>query len=221
MKKVGVLLSGCGFLDGAEIREAVLTLLALDKLGKGIEVVVMAPDEKQHHVVNHNTQTPIEGSRNILEESARIARGKIKSLTAVKSEELDALLIPGGYGVAKNLCSFAFKGANGEVLPEVRSLLEKMYAKQAPMGAICIAPALMALVLGHKGIALTIGEDAETAAEIQKTGAQHVVCPVDQICVDEAHKIVSTPAYMYDQANLYDISQGIEKCVGQVLSWIK
>ncbi len=221
MKKIGVLLSGCGFLDGAEIRESVLTLLALDKLRERHphEVVMFAPNIPQHHVVDHLVKTPVDGQRNVLAESARIARGNILDLAKVNPSELAGLIMPGGYGVAKNLCSFAFKGAAGEVNPAVRSLVEGLHASRRPIGAVCIAPALVALVLGRHGVEVTIGNDRETAAEIAKTGARHQECEVHDICVDATHKVVSTPAYMFDGAPMHRIGEGIEKCVAQVLAW--
>jgi enhancing lycopene biosynthesis protein 2 len=222
MKRIGVILSGCGYLDGSEIREAVLTLLALDKHGKDVEVLCMAPNMKHHQITNHLNQQPQNDSeRNILEESARIARGKIYDVQSVDPASLDALILPGGYGAAKNLCTFAEKGAKAEVLPAVKHLITSLHEDKRPIGAICIAPALLALTLGSQGIKLTIGNDEATAGQIRETGAKHENCTVEQVCVDEAHRIVSTPAYMYDDASLFAIFTGIEKCVSQVLSWTK
>ena len=216
MKTIGVLLSGCGFLDGAEIRESVLTLLALDQ--DDIKVTIMAPDQKQYHVVDHVKSDEVKGTeRNLFEESARIARGEIVPLNKVEAKDLDALVIPGGFGVAKNLCEFAFKGHQAKVQEEVKKLILDLHKDKKPLGAICIAPALMGLVLGDKGVEVTIGDDKETAQEIEKTGAKHFSKKVNEIHVDEKNKVVSTPAYMYGDARLTHISQGIRRCVEKVL----
>ena len=217
-KKIGVLLSGCGYLDGAEIREAVLTLLALDK--DGVEVSIFAPNEGQHHVVNHlEADESKNEKRNTFIEAARIARGQITPLENVKSDELDGLIIPGGYGVAKNLCEFAFKGHQATTDEKVKNLILDIYKAKKPIGALCIAPVLIGLVLGEHGVQVTIGNDIETAQEIEKTGAKHINKDAHEAHADESHKIVSTPAYMYGEARLSDINQGIIKCVDQVLEW--
>ena len=144
-KKIGVLLSGCGYLDGAEIREAVLTLLALDR--EGVEVSIFAPNENQHHVVNHLKADETKGEqRNAFLEAARIARGQITPLENIKSEELDGLVIPGGYGVAKNLCQFAFKGHQAQTSEKVKNLILDLHKSNKPIGALCIAPALICLL---------------------------------------------------------------------------
>lgn len=216
MKTVGVLLSGCGYLDGAEIRESVLTLLALDQ--DDVKVTIMAPDQKQYHVVDHAKSDEVKGlERNLFEESARIARGEIVPLDKVEAKDLDALVIPGGFGVAKNLCEFAFKGHQAKVQEDVKKLILDLHKDKKPLGAICIAPALMGLALGDKGVEVTIGDDKETAQEIEKTGAKHFSKKVNEIHVDEKNKVVSTPAYMYGDARLTHISQGIRRCVEKVL----
>ena len=160
-KKVGVLLSGCGVFDGTEIHEAVLTLLFLDR--KGIEIVCMAPDIKQAHVVNHLTQEEMKETRNVLLESARIARGEIKNLKDVKSADLDALIIPGGFGAAKNLSEFAFKGPGGAVNADVKRLLDEMLSDEKPIGAICIAPATVGMALKDRSPTLTVGMHEESS----------------------------------------------------------
>lgn len=218
-KKIGVLLSGCGYLDGAEIREAVLTLLALDK--DGVEVSIFAPNERQHHVVNHLEANESKNEqRNTFIEASRIARGQITPLENVKSDELDGLVIPGGYGVAKNLCEFAFKGHQATTNEKVKNLILDIHKAKKPIGALCIAPALVSLVLGEHGVQVTIGNDKETAQEIEKTGAKHINKDPHEAHADQNHKVVSTPAYMYGEARLSDINQGIQKCVNQVLEWI-
>jgi enhancing lycopene biosynthesis protein 2 len=214
MVKVGVLLSGCGVFDGAEIHEAVLTLLALDKAGA--EIVCMAPNMDQVHVINHLTQEVMNEKRNVLVESARIARGAIKDLREVRASDIDALIIPGGYGAAKNLSDFAFKGAAATVHPEVQGLLNDMASAGKPIGAICIAPATLTKALADRQPEVTIGTDKDTASAIEAMGGQHKACTVDMIHLDSKNKIVSTPAYMLGPS-IKDVAQGIEKLVTKVL----
>jgi enhancing lycopene biosynthesis protein 2 len=217
-KKVGVLLSGCGVFDGSEIHEAVLTLLALDRAGA--EAVCMAPNMEQLHVINHLTQEQTQENRNVLVESARIARGKIKNLMDVKASDLDALIMPGGMGAAKNLSNFALQGADAQVNPEVKRLLNEMVSAAKPIGAICIAPATLTKALSDKKPQVTIGKDLNTAQAIEKMGGEHKNCSVDMIHVDENNNIVSTPAYMLGPG-IKDIAVGIEKLVNKVVSMIK
>ncbi|HOT02150.1 MAG TPA: isoprenoid biosynthesis glyoxalase ElbB [Acidobacteriota bacterium] len=220
MPKVGVVLSGCGVFDGSEIHEAVLTLLALDR--RGAEVVCMAPASDQAHVVDHARGDVSAGERrNLLVESARIARGVIRDISGVRAVELDALVLPGGYGAAKNLSDFASKGADCAVHPEVARLILEMHAAGKPIGAICIAPAVLARVLGQKRIAarLTIGTDAGTAGAIVAMGGIHVTCPVRECVVDREHKIVSTPAYMLAQ-RIAEVADGIDGAVAALLALI-
>lgn len=217
-KKVGVLLSGCGVFDGSEIHEAVLTLLALDRAGA--ETVCMAPDMDQLEVINHLTQERTKEKRNVLVESARIARGKIKNLKDVKASDLDALIMPGGMGAAKNLSTFAIQGADAQVNPEVKRLLNEMVSAAKPIGAICIAPATLTKALSDKKPQVTIGNDLNTAQTIEKMGGGHKNCSVDMIHVDENNNIVTTPAYMLGPG-IKDIAVGIEKLVNKVVSMIK
>jgi len=217
-KKVGVLLSGCGVFDGSEIHEAVLTLLALDRAGA--EIVCMAPDMDQLHVINHLTQEQTKEKRNVLVESARIARGKIKNLKEVNASDLDALIMPGGMGAAKNLSTFAIQGSDAQVNPEVRRLLNEMVSAGKPIGAICIAPATLTKALSDKKPQVTIGNDLNTAQAIEKMGGGHSNCSVDMIHVDENNNIVTTPAYMLGPG-IKDIAVGIEKLVNKVVSMIK
>ncbi len=214
MAKIGVLLSGCGVFDGSEIHEAVLTLLFLDKAGA--EIVCMAPNIDQHHVIDHLTQHPTTEKRNVLVESARIARGNIKDLKDVDASQIDGLIIPGGFGAAKNLSDFAFKGADAQVLPEVKNLLGSLLKANKPVGAICIAPATLTKALSDKKVEVTIGTDSQTAATIESMGGTHKVCTVDMIHCDESNKIVSTPAYMLGPG-IKDVAQGIEKLVNKVV----
>jgi enhancing lycopene biosynthesis protein 2 len=217
--KVAVLLAGCGHLDGAEVRESVLALLALDQHGAAFQCI--APNAPQHHVINHVTGQPVpDASRNILEESSRIARvGQCLDLATVKATDYDALVMPGGYGVAKNHCSFAFKGADAEVRPDVAAFVRAFFDAKKPVGAICIAPALVALALaGRESAQLTLGNDAGCAAAMEKLGQHHRNTPsARDIVIDEAHKLVTTPAYMFDDARLSDVWVGIERCVAEVL----
>lgn len=217
MTRVGVLLSGCGFLDGAEIHESVLTLLALDRADA--EIVCMAPDAPQREVIDHLSGQPTAERRNVLVESARIARGRIRALASVRADELDAIVLPGGFGAAKNLCDFAVTGEHAAAHPEVARLLREMLAAKKPIGAICIAPAVLAAVLrdaGVGGASLTIGTDAGTAAALEAMGVRHVPCPVEESRTDEARGIVSTPAYML-AGRIREAAEGIEALVAEVL----
>jgi enhancing lycopene biosynthesis protein 2 len=219
MPKVGVLLSGCGFLDGAEIHEAVLTLLALDQ--KKAEIVCCAPNI-EHEAVDHLTGQPTGERRNVLREAARIARGNIRDVASVNAGELDALILPGGFGAARNLCDFATKGADCTVHPAVEKLISQMLAQKKPIGAICIAPVLLARLAGKSGLAakLTIGNDPATAQAIVSMGCVHENQPVTGIAVDIENKLVTTPAYMLGPGPAA-IWEGIRKLVDQVLALIK
>jgi enhancing lycopene biosynthesis protein 2 len=219
-KKIGVILSGCGVYDGSEIHEAVITLLAIDR--NGAEAVCMAPNVAQMHVVNHLSGEVATGeTRNVLVESARIARGKIRDLATVKAAEIDALIMPGGFGAAKNLCDFAVKGPDCSVNPEVARLIRDMVAAKKPVAAVCIAPAVLSKVLGSDKLPhqLTIGTDAGTAAALTSMGSRHVACPAREFVVDQANKIVSTPAYML-AGSISEAAEGIEKCVTTLIGLI-
>jgi enhancing lycopene biosynthesis protein 2 len=213
--RVGVLLSGCGYLDGTEIHEAVLTLYFLDRAGA--EIVCLSPDKDQTDVVDHASGRPAPGTRRVLAESARIARGKIRDAAEVKADELDAVIIPGGYGAAKNLCSFASDGPDCRVDPGVAKLLRDMHSAKKPIGALCIAPAIVAKLFGadHQ-VRVTIGTDPQTARAIEKMGASHVDTPVDDIVIDQANRIVTTPCYMLARGPA-DVGAGAEKLVAAVL----
>lgn len=215
-KKVGVVLSGCGVYDGAEIQEAVITLLALDRAGA--QIICMAPEVPQMHVINHLKGEPATGeNRNVLIESARIARGEIKNMKSVKAADLDALIFPGGYGAAKNLCTFAVDDANCKVNPEVERLVKEMHGANKPMGFICIAPVIAAKVLGaahHPQV--TIGNDPSTAQAIEQMGGRHLTRKVDEVAIDEENKIATAPAYMLGPT-ISHVARGIEKCVEAVL----
>jgi enhancing lycopene biosynthesis protein 2 len=213
-KRVGVLLSGCGVFDGSEIHEAVLTLLALDR--HGAQIVCAAPDMPQLHVVNHMTTEETSDARNVLIESARIARGNIIDLKDLTIDRIDALILPGGYGAVKNLSDFAVKGPQAEIQADVLRILQQMLAAGKPVGAICIAPAVLVRALAMHSPEVTIGADTETAAAIETMGGRHVPCRADQIHVDTRLRIVTTPSYMV-AARIKDVAAGIEKLVREVL----
>lgn len=213
--KVAVVLAGCGFYDGAEINEAVLTLLSLEQQGASYQC--FAPDIAQRHVVNHLSGEEASGeSRNVLVEAARIARGNIKSLTGADASGFDALLVPGGFGAAKNLSDFAFKGDAMTVQEDFLLFARAFHQAGKPIGLICIAPAMAAAIFG-KGVQCTIGNDAETAAAITAMGAEHILCPVEETVVDREQKLVTTPAYML-AGGVLDAYKGISNCVRDVLA---
>ena len=217
MAKVAVVLSGCGVYDGSEIHEAVVTLLALD--GLGAEVQCVAPELPQMHVINHVEGEPQEGeARNVLVESARIARGDIKALSSVRADEFDAIIFPGGFGVAKNLFDYAVEGTDCAVNPDVENFIMDAYNSQVPLGFICISPVLAAKVLGEKtdGLKLTIGSDEDTASDIEEFGATHVNCTVDDCVIDIKNNIISTPAYMLGPG-IKEVATGIEKLVQEII----
>ncbi len=218
-KRIGVVLSGCGVYDGSEIYETVITLLAIDRAGT--EAVCMAPNIEQMHVINHLVGEPAEGeSRNVLVESARIARGNIRDAAEVTVSDFDALILPGGFGAAKNLCDFAVNGPDCNVNADVARLVKETVAAKKPLAAICIAPALLAKVLGPiNSPALTIGTDEATAEALNKMGAKHVECPVTEAVVDKENKIVSSPAYML-AGSISEAATGIEKTVQELIEMI-
>ncbi len=219
MKKVGVLLSGCGVNDGAEIHESVLTMLFLDKAG--VEMILMAPNIDQMHVINHYTGQEMEDYRNVLVESSRIARGEIKDMAEVSGNDLDALIIPGGFGVAKNLCDYAMAGPECSVNPDVYRLIVELRLMNKPIGAICIAPVMMAKILGEQeeSANMTIGYDETTSTDIISMGSKHIDCPVTEMIIDEDKKIVTTPAYM-EANSIKEAADGIEQLIKKVLSMI-
>lgn len=223
--KIGVLLSGCGVYDGAEIHESVLTLLALDKLGA--EVVCLAPDIDQHHVINHITGEEISQKRNVLIESARIARGNIKPLSEVDPKELDALAMPGGFGAAKNFTKWAFSGPEGNILPELKNLIVKMVEDHKPIAALCMSPTVIAKALEGSNIQaiLTVGsKDGPSPYEIgaissgmESIGAKSKDCDTANVIIDDAHNIITTPCYMME-ASISQINEGIEKAMAKLVA---
>ncbi|PQQ37840.1 isoprenoid biosynthesis glyoxalase ElbB [Photorhabdus laumondii] len=213
MKSVAVVLSGCGVFDGSEIHESVLTLLSLDRLG--VKTSFFAPDEPQLHVINHINGEEMGEERNVLQESARISRGKIKPLSQANADEFDALIIPGGFGVAKNLCDFAAKTVDCKINKELLSLVRAMHNQHKPMGFMCIAPVMLPKLL-NKPVKLTVGNDPETVAQVEAMGGVHIICKVNDVVVDLENKIVTTPAYMLAES-ISQAEEGIDKLVRKVL----
>ncbi len=218
MKRVGVILSGCGFLDGAEIHEAVATLAALEN--HGLEAVCFAPDVEQMHVVNHLTQDVSNGeSRNVLVESARIARGSITALQENSCDDLDAIMLPGGFGAAKNLSDYAVKGSDMVVLPVVEKVLSKAVAAGKPVAAVCIAPVLLASLFGKDAPLLTLGGDSPHAENLENMGARHQVTTHEEIVVDAERKFVTGPCYMLD-ASVGNILRGADAVVAKLKEFL-
>lgn len=213
MKKFAVILAGCGVFDGAEIHEATLTLLAIKKYGA--EYALFAPDVQQHHVINHLTGKEMAETRNVLVESARIARGKIRPMSDFAARDVDALVFPGGFGVAKNLCSFAFDGPACVINPEVEKAVKDMASLKKPIGALCISPVLLARVLGN--VQVTIGNDASTAEQIEKMGATHINTGHGEVVRDSGRPVFTTPCYMLD-ADILQIAEGAENIVKAILN---
>lgn len=216
MKKIAIVLSGCGVFDGAEIHEATLSMLAVSQQGASYQV--FAPDVKQHHVINHISGEEMDESRNVLVESARIARGNIRDLKLFSAEDFDALLFPGGFGAAKNLSSWAFDGPGAKILPEVEAAIKGMIQAKKPIGALCISPVILAKVLG--AVKLTIGSDEGTAQAMEKVGATHVETTHGEVVVDKALKVVTTPCYMLD-ASIDQIAEGATNVVRTLLEMIE
>lgn len=217
--KIAVILAGCGFKDGSEIREAVLALTALSMNGADFECFAPSKDFDE---VDHLTGETTGRRRNVLQEAARIARGKIESIDKLAAQSFDGLMLPGGFGVAKNLCTFATEGANCKVDAGVERAIEEFVLARKPIAAICIAPALVAKVLQkHGGAQLTVGAASGAAQAIEAMGSKHVITKPSQIAVDADRKIVSTPAYMFDDASLADIFEGIQRVVHQLVAWAR
>lgn len=215
MKKVAVILSGCGAYDGAEINEAVLTLLALDRVKA--EVTCAAPDITQKHVIDHSTGSEMANEqRNVMTEASRISRGSIQPLGTLDIDYFDAVIFVGGFGAAKNLSSYAFDGAEYDADPEVVDFIQRVHAKSMPLGFMCISPVLAAIALNDKKVELTIGNDPEIAAALEAKGATHVDCPVDEAVTDKNNRVVSTPAYLLAQS-ITEAEAGINKLVASVL----
>ncbi|WP_298721309.1 isoprenoid biosynthesis glyoxalase ElbB [uncultured Oceanisphaera sp.] len=213
MKKVAVILSGCGVYDGAEIHEAVLCLLHLARQGASYQC--FAPDKPQHHVINHLGGEEEPGNRNVLEEAARIARGDIKPLTELNADDFDALLLPGGFGAAKNLCDFAVKGADAQLDPQVLRVCKGFAAARKPAGYCCISPVMIPRVY-PAGVKGTIGTKAAVAEAFTAMGGEHIGCAVTDVVEDSHYRVISTPAYMLAQ-NITEADTGIGKLVKRLL----
>lgn len=212
-KQVAVILSGCGAFDGAEIYETTLTLLRLDQLGIGYRC--FAPDIEQHHVIDHRSGEVAEGEpRRVLTEAARLARGEISPLSELAAEDFDAVVLPGGFGAAKNLSSFAAAGADMEVLDELRAAVAGFHEARKPIGLMCIAPVMVPQLLG-KGIAVTIGHDPGVSGAISAMGGLHRSCAVEDIVVDFENRVVTTPAYML-ATRISEAATGIFKLVDRI-----
>lgn len=217
MKKIAVILSGCGVFDGSEIHEAVLTLLSITQAGASYQC--FAPNISQFHVINHLTgEVESDQQRNVLVESARIARGDIQDLAMLDATKFDALVLPGGFGAAKNLSDFAFKGADCQINVEVLNACQQFAQAKKPAAYICIAPALIPLVYGP-GVTATIGTDPATADQLTLLGANHQNCEVNEFVMDETAKVISTPAYML-AGSIAQAAQGIDKTIKQLLVMI-
>lgn len=214
IKKVAIILSGCGVYDGAEIQESVFALFALAKRGIGYQC--FAPDIEQFHVVNHISGEAMSEARNVLVESARITRGNTLPLSDLNADDYDALLLPGGFGVAKNLSNFAFSGTDMSVEKSVLKACQQFATSGKPAGYACIAPALIPHVYG-KGVVLTIGNDTDTAAALEAMGAQHTVCAVNGVVTDQKHKVVTTPAYMLAE-DIVQVAESLDNLVAALLS---
>lgn len=212
MKKIAIILSGCGVFDGSEIHEATLTMLAITK--QQASYTCYAPNINQHHVINHITGKEMDQQRNVLIESSRIARGKILDLKKLDPNNFDAVVFPGGFGVAKNLSNFAFKGNNCNVNSEIESVVKDFWKAKKPIGALCISPAIIAKILPN--LIVTIGNDKNTITEIEKMGTKHQVTNHGEITIDTDNKIVTSPCYMLD-ANILQIEQGINNLITKIL----
>lgn len=216
-KRVAVVLCGSGYKDGSEIRESVAVLWALSQFP--VDVQCFAPDAPQADVVNCLTGKPAaKEKRNMLVESARIARGKVVALEQLRADDYDAIVLPGGFGAAKNLCDFATKGVEAAVRPELQALLSDFHAQAKPIGAICIAPMVVALAFKGQAFELTLGAEGGAAQAAVALGHRHTVLRPDQALVDIDHKIVTSPAYMYDDAPLHEVFEGIRKAVASLVA---
>lgn len=212
MKKIAVVLSGCGAFDGAEIHETTLSLYAIERQGASYET--FAPDVNQHHVINHITGEEMDETRNVLIESARISRGNIKPTSQFSANDFDALLIPGGFGAAKNLSDWGVKGSDATVIPEISTMIKAMVDAKKPIGATCISPVLLAIL--YQDAKMTIGEDAGTIEALESLGIKHEKTTHGEVVVDEKHKLFTTPCYMLD-ANIQQIGDGAENIVKAML----
>jgi len=215
MKKIALVLCGSGFKDGSEIRESVAVLWGLSRLGA--QVQCFAPNRPQTDVINCLTGKPSSGeNRNMLTEKARIARGEIQPLTQLRASQFDAIIIPGGFGVAKNLCTFASEGSKGKVLQELKDVLLEFHDSNKPIGAVCIAPAVIALTFPGKHFEMTVGGSSEAAQEIEKLGHKHISTLASQCHIDHKNKIITTAAYMCE-APLHEIFEGVRQLTEEIV----
>ncbi|PLX24087.1 MAG: isoprenoid biosynthesis protein ElbB [Salinivirgaceae bacterium] len=212
MKNIAIVLSGSGVYDGAEIHEATMTMLAIFQAGAKYQC--FAPDVDQMHVINHFTGKEMNESRNVLVESARIARGDIKSLDELDMKTFDALIFPGGFGAAKNLCSFAKDGPDCEVDNEVERVVKEAHSAKKPIGALCISPVIITRVLGD--VKVTIGTDPETIKAIDKMGGKHETTTHGEVIIDMENLVFTTPCYMLD-ANIGHIYDGAQAVVKEIM----
>ncbi len=213
MKKVAILLSGCGFKDGTEVTESVSTLISVTKYNADYMTFSL---NETHPSVDHETDEPL-GEKNLLEASSRISRGKIQNIDSLNESDFDAIILPGGYGVAKHFCDFATKGANCTVNKKIEEVIKSFFKTSKPIGAFCIAPTLISKVLGEYEPTVTIGNDPSTIEEIKKMGAHHVECTVTDFTTDRENKIISSPAYMYEEASPFEVYTGIDKAVKELV----
>lgn len=212
MKRFAIILAGCGVYDGAEIHEAVMTMYAIDN--NGAESNLFAPNIAQHHVVNHLTGAEMPETRNVLVESARIARGNIRPITELEMRNFDALIFPGGFGVAKNLCNYAFKGSNCTINPEISKVIRETISLRKPIGALCISPVLLAKIIGD--VTITVGPDESDAKNVEAMGANHVVTNHGDVIIDQKHKLFSTPCYQL-KSTIVQIAEGADNIVKAML----
>lgn len=225
--KIGVIFSGSGVYDGTEIQEGVFTLLSIKKVGA--DAVCFAPDINQHHVVNHITGEEMKETRNVLVESARIARGDIQNLDAFDASQLDALVLPGGFGAAKNLTTWAFSGPDGEINEMVKNAILSMVKAGKPIAGLCMGPTVIAKALEGSGVAstLTVGSTEEPSPYeidaisqgMEKTGATAVMKTVEEISVDTENKIVTAPCYMME-ADILQIRNNVQKAVDALVKLV-
>lgn len=213
MKPIAVILSGCGVFDGSEIHESVLTMLSLSK--NDVEICFFAPNREQLDVINHINEETNQEKRNIMVESSRISRGKIAPLSSADAKKFSAVIIPGGFGVAKNLSNFAIKGSDCEIDKDLLTFCREIHQQGKPMGLMCIAPVMLPKIL-NKAVKLTIGNDKKTIAQIEQMGGTHIICSFDDIVVDEDNKVITTPAYML-ASSPNEAWQGINKLVKKVI----
>lgn len=212
MKKFAVVLCGCGCYDGSEIHESVMTLLAIDR--NECQYSIFAPDADQYHVINHYTKQATNEKRNMLAEAARIARGDIQPLTALKAGDFDAVVFPGGFGAAKNLFTYALEGTNAVVIPEVERVVCEFHTAHKPIGALCIAPVMIAKILGN--ITITVGVDEKTIADVESFGAKHINTQQTEVIADKENKVFTTPCYMLP-ATIGDIADCADNLIKAIL----